>query len=204
MECLIGIAFKDFVIVAADMNVAHNIVLVRKDDDKMYKLSDHLLMLVSGEAGDTIQFAEFIAKNIQLYKMRNGYELSPTGAANYTRRNLADFLRSRTPYAVNLLMAGFDSQNGSELHYIDYLATMAKLPFAAHGYASYFVLSIMDRYYRPDMSVTEGTQLIEKCLKELNHRFLVSLPVFKVRMVDEKGIHDLPDIKPTELLAAVK
>ncbi|KFM72065.1 Proteasome subunit beta type-2, partial [Stegodyphus mimosarum] len=204
MECLIGIAFKDFVIVAADMNVAHNIVLVRKDDDKMYKLSDHLLMLVSGEAGDTIQFAEFIAKNIQLYKMRNGYELSPTAAANYTRRNLADFLRSRTPYAVNLLMAGFDSQNGSELHYIDYLATMAKLPFAAHGYASYFVLSIMDRYYRPDMSVTEGTQLIEKCLKELNHRFLVSLPVFKVRMVDEKGIHDLPDIKPTELLAAVK
>lgn len=42
------------------------------DDDKFYKLSDHLLMLVSGEPGDTIQFAEFIAKNIQLYKMRNG------------------------------------------------------------------------------------------------------------------------------------
>lgn len=42
------------------------------DDDKFYQLSDHLLMLVSGEPGDTIQFAEFIAKNIQLYKMRNG------------------------------------------------------------------------------------------------------------------------------------
>lgn len=42
------------------------------DDDKFYQLSDHLLMVVSGEPGDTIQFAEFIAKNIQLYKMRNG------------------------------------------------------------------------------------------------------------------------------------
>lgn len=46
------------------------------DEDKMYKLGDRLLMLVSGEPGDTIQFAEFIAKNIQLYKMRNGILLT--------------------------------------------------------------------------------------------------------------------------------
>ena len=52
-------------------------------------------MTVTGEAGDTVQFAEYIAKNIQLYKMRNGYELSPKAAANYTRRNLAEYLRSR-------------------------------------------------------------------------------------------------------------
>ena len=35
-------------------------------------MSDKLLMLVSGESGDTVQFAEYISKNIQLYKMRNG------------------------------------------------------------------------------------------------------------------------------------
>ena len=79
-------------------------------------------MAVSGESGDTTQFAEYIAKNIALYKMRNGweikfcqkekrsppaikvlnkelmffprYELSPSAAANFTRRNLADYLRS--------------------------------------------------------------------------------------------------------------
>ena len=38
----------------------------------MHKMSDKLLMLVSGESGDTVQFAEYISKNIQLYKMRNG------------------------------------------------------------------------------------------------------------------------------------
>lgn len=52
-------------------------------------------MAVCGETGDTTQFSEYIAKNIQLYKMRNGYELSPKEAANFTRRNLADALRSR-------------------------------------------------------------------------------------------------------------
>lgn len=58
-------------------------------------------MTVTGEAGDTVQFAEYIAKNIQLYKMRNGYELSPKAAANYTRRNLAEYLRSRVSMCIH-------------------------------------------------------------------------------------------------------
>ena len=42
------------------------------DTDKTFQMSDKLMMAVSGESGDTVQFAEYIAKNIQLYKMRNG------------------------------------------------------------------------------------------------------------------------------------
>lgn len=52
-------------------------------------------MAIAGEPGDTTQFAEYIAKNIQLYKMRNTYELSSKEAARFTRRNLADALRSQ-------------------------------------------------------------------------------------------------------------
>ena len=32
-------------------------------------------MAVSGDSGDMVQFAEYIAKNIQLYRMRNGTPL---------------------------------------------------------------------------------------------------------------------------------
>lgn len=64
----------------------------------MVPLSDNILMLVSGECGDCLQFSEYIAKNVQLYKMRNGYELSPAAAANFTRRDLAESLRSRVRY----------------------------------------------------------------------------------------------------------
>ena len=60
-----------------------------------------MLMTVVGESGDTTQYAEFVAKNIQLYKMQNGYNLSPKACANFTRRNLADYLRSRV--SINLI-----------------------------------------------------------------------------------------------------
>lgn len=106
-------------------------------------------MAVSGEAGDAIQFSEYISKNMQLYKMRNGYELSPKAVASYTRRNLADYLRSRTPYHVNLLLAGHDDETGPELYFIDYLASCIKVPYASHGYGGFFSLTILDRLYDP-------------------------------------------------------
>ena len=42
------------------------------DHDKSMQLSENLLLAAVGEAGDVINFSEYIAKNIQLYKMRNG------------------------------------------------------------------------------------------------------------------------------------
>lgn len=76
------------------------------DENKITKIADNLMFATIGESGDTVQFTEFISKNIALYKMRNGYDLSPKCAAHFTRKNLADYLRSRTPYQVNLFVAG--------------------------------------------------------------------------------------------------
>lgn len=62
-------------------------------------------MAISGEQGDTNQFAEYIAKNVQLYKMRNNYELSPNEASHFTRRILADNLRTRVNKNLNMYLS---------------------------------------------------------------------------------------------------
>lgn len=45
--------------------------------------------------GDCVNFGEYIARNLKLNELRNGYEASPWATANYVRRNLADSLRSQ-------------------------------------------------------------------------------------------------------------
>ncbi|XP_006825580.1 proteasome subunit beta type-2-like [Saccoglossus kowalevskii] len=194
MECLIGIQGPDFVLVASDTVSARSVLVFKQDQDKMFKLSDKLVMLCVGESGDTVQFAEYIQKNIQLYKMRNGYELSPSAAANFTRNNLAQYLRSRTPYSVNMLIAGYDDKSGPALYYMDYLASCNQVPYGAHGYGSFFTLSVMDRYYKKGLSRDEAVQLLSLCIDEIKKRFIVSLPTFKVRIIDKDGVHDLPNI----------
>ncbi|KAM9305593.1 LOW QUALITY PROTEIN: proteasome subunit beta type-2-like [Gastrophryne carolinensis] len=187
MEYLFGIQGADFVLVAADTIYANSIIQMKHDMDKMFKISEKILLLCVREAGDTVQFAEYIQKNVQLYKMRNGYELSPTAAANFTRRNLAGYLRSRTPYHVNLLLAGYDDHDGPSLYYMDYLAALAKALFAVRGYGA-LTLSILDRYYKPDLTREEAVELLKKCITELQKGFILSLPSFSVRIIDKEGL----------------
>lgn len=70
--------------------------------------------------------------------MRNDSELGPSAVANFVRGELARSLRSRKPYTVNLLLGGIDPiTNTPSLYWLDYLAALASLPYAAHGYAQY-------------------------------------------------------------------
>lgn len=148
-------------------------------------------MLYSGEAGDAVVFAEYIQKNIKLYSMRHGFELSTQAIASFTRREMATSLRSRKPYQVNVLIGGTDEKGNPELYWIDHLSNMTKLDFAAHGYASYFCMSTMDRYWRPDLNVEEGIALIKKCVQELRTRMIVNLPEFTVKVADKDGIREI-------------
>ncbi|CAL8105461.1 unnamed protein product [Calicophoron daubneyi] len=194
MECVIGIRTNEFCLLAADSRAARSICTLKHDQEKMFKFSSRIVGAVCGEAGDTTQFSEFVQQNMQLYEIRNGYELTPRGAANFTRSNLANALRSRSPYHVNMVIGGFDSKNGPELYYLDYLATLAKVPFAVHGYGSYMSLSVLDRNYRPDMSVEEAVNLLRDCVREIQKRFIVNLDRYSVQVVDKEGIRSLPDL----------
>lgn len=195
MDGLIGVAFKDFVLLAADKTMTHSILAVKHDQKKIHKLSDHLMMGVVGEPGDTLQFAEFIEKNIQLYKMRNGFELAPASAANFIQRNLSDSLRSRSPYQVNCLIAGFSEKTGGELYFLDYLGTMSRMPFALHGYAGYISTSVFDRWYREDATLDEAVSLLTKAIAEVQRRLIINMPVFSVVLLDKNGIKHLSDVR---------
>jgi hypothetical protein len=46
-----------------------------------------------------------------------------------------------------MLLGGIDGEEPS-LYYIDYLGTKQKTNFGAHGYCSYFLLSLFDRHWK--------------------------------------------------------
>ncbi|XP_059613502.1 proteasome subunit beta type-2 [Phlebotomus argentipes] len=194
METIIGLKGKDFVMIAADCTHAHSIIMLKEDERKISQISDNLLIATTGESGDTVQFTEYISKNIALYKMRNGYELGPKAAAHFTRKNLADCLRSRSPYFVNLLVAGYDEKEGAELHFIDYLANAKSVNYAGHGYGGMFCASIFDRYYNAGVSQDDAYEILKKCVAEIQKRLIINLSTFNVAVVDKKGTRFLHDI----------
>ncbi|GAB7359335.1 hypothetical protein MBLNU230_g5986t1 [Neophaeotheca triangularis] len=173
--------------------------ILKASDDKTKQLNKNTLMAFSGEAGDTVQFAEYIQANIQLYTMRNQLDLSPAEVSSFVRSELAKALRSRNPYTVNLLLGGYDPiKDKPELFWIDYLASAAPVPYAAHGYAQYYCLSTLDKHHHPDISFDEGMKILRMCTDELKRRLPIDFKGVLVKVIDKDGIREEPydDDKP--------
>jgi len=203
MDILFGLVGKGFVILAGDTTVAHSIVKMKSDEDKIKTLGPHLAMAYSGEPGDTIQFAEYIERNLRLDQIRNFHERRPEASAAWIRSSLATSLRSRRPYSVNIIVGGFDISSAAiiegqeelggtpKLYWLDYLGTKVEVPFAAHGYGSYFALSLLDRYHDPNATVEEAMGTLKRCIDEVAKRLIVSPSKYKVKVIDKDGVRDV-------------
>ncbi|TID27819.1 putative proteasome subunit beta type-2 [Venturia nashicola] len=196
MDVLLGITGKDFTLIAASKAAMRGATVLKATDDKTRQLNSQNLMAYSGEAGDTVQFAEYVQANVQLYSMRNNTQLGPDAVANFVRGEVAKALRSRRPYNVNLLLGGVDPITGKpSLYWCDYLAALAKLPYAAHGYAQYYCLSILDKHHHPDIDLEQGLKIFRMCTDELKRRLPIDFKGMYVKIITKDGIreHDFDD-----------
>ncbi|RMZ77082.1 hypothetical protein DV737_g4571, partial [Chaetothyriales sp. CBS 132003] len=202
-EVLLGLTGRDFTLLAASKAAMRGATILKSSDDKTRTLNKHNLLAFSGEPGDTVQFAEFIQANIALYSMRNESELGPSAVASFVRGELASSLRSRKPYTVNLLLAGVDPiTKEPSLYWLDYLASSAKVPYAAHGYAQYYCLSILDKHHHPDISFQEGMKILRMCTDELQRRLPIDFKGMTVKVVKKDGIQDIEYDTSKQVLSA--
>ncbi|CAL9733935.1 proteasome subunit beta type-4 [Monosporozyma servazzii] len=199
MDILLGIKVKDSVIMATSKAVTRGISVLKADDDKTRQLTPRSVMGFTGEAGDTVQFAEYIQANMKLYSTRENHDLPVGSVSSFVRLELAKSLRSRKPFQVNVLIGGVDikKDNAEEvsprLYQIDYLGTEVELPYAAHGYAGFYTFSLLDHHYRPDMSLEEGLALLKQCIAELEKRMPMDFKGVFVKVVDKDGVRTLDD-----------
>ena len=104
------------------------------------------------------------------------------------RTELSTALR-RGPYNVNCLIGGYDHVKGeARLYWMDYFGTLQQVSKGAHGYAAYFVNSVLDNNYQEEMSLEDGLKAMKKCIVELKTRFIINQPEFTCKIVTKEGI----------------
>ena len=74
---------------------------------------------------------------------------------------------------------------------MDYLGSCTKAKYGAQGYASNFCLSIMDRDWGEGMDEDMAVKLVEKCIRELEMRFLINQKNFIIKVIDKGGVRTL-------------
>lgn len=148
------------------------------------------MIAAAGPQADCVSFIEYIQRNIALNEFRTNLKASTQAIASYTRNEIATALR-KNPYQVNMLLGGYDKDVGASMYYIDYMGASNKMNYGAHGYASYFLFSTLDRHWKPNMNQDECLNLVRMCIKELATRFIIHQPNFKVKIADKDGIREV-------------
>lgn len=92
---------------------------------------------------------------------------------------------------MNILIGGWSEEHGPKLYWQDYMASSASVPYAAQGYGSYYLTSLLDRYHTKDMDLEAAVKVMKLCLQELKTRFIVNLPSFKFHVIDAQGTRDI-------------
>lgn len=186
MESTFAIQGKDFVILVHESTIMHSIFKLKENQDKTISLDKHLLLGLTGDLADQREFGSMVQGHLQYIKFKNKKQLSVDETANFIRNSLAEALR-KGPFQVNGLIAGFDSE-GPQLYWMDYMGTMQKVSYGAHGYASYFVSSIMANSYCNQLSLEQALDIAKQCVFELRKRMMVAQDSFIVKLVDSEGI----------------
>jgi 20S proteasome alpha/beta subunit len=79
------------------------------------------------------------------------------------------------------------------LYWLDEYGSLQQVQYGAHGMGANFLLSILDRGYRDDMSLEEAVALAQDCFRELRIRYLVNSPQPPcLKCIDASGIRLLP------------
>ena len=153
MDSVFGICGKDFTIVVEDCSINRSIFTLKHDEDKIMQLNKYKVMGCSGEQAERSQFSNMIMRNLQLMELRTGHEPDVESTAQFIRHELATALR-KGPYQVNVIIGGYDKiDKRAKMYWMDYLGTLQQVNKGAHGYAGYFVNSVLDNNWTSDMTL---------------------------------------------------
>jgi 20S proteasome subunit beta 4 len=190
LNTLLGLKGKDFVLLGGDTSFFRGMTVMEGSYKKVVQLDTRTAAAAAGEQGDVEVFLDWLQRDLRLRRL-SSESLSLAATASVARRSIAESLRTPQRKDVSMLLGGWDSVKGAQLYWLDSLGSLQTVPFGAHGAASAFLLSMLDRSHRADMSLLEAVQLMRGCVKQLSTRFIVAGGGFQMMVIDCSGCKDI-------------
>lgn len=189
---IIGIICKDGVVMAADRRASAGNLILSKNTQKAVQINDYLIVSGTGNASDIEMQKKIIAAELKLKELKSKRRPSVREAANLigmiTYRNIRQ--PAMIPSIVGTLVGGINEDGTAEIYTIEPAGTAMKVEDydANFGSGMPFVLGLLERQYKKDLSVKEGIDLAIEALKSSTQRDSGSGNGIDVFAITKKGI----------------
>lgn len=200
---VLGIVCKDGVVMAADRQVtAGGKIVMLKGKEKVIQINDYLVFAACGLAAASDRVKKVLPAELRLKEIRSKSRPSVKQAANLLSSIIYSTIRqpSMIPDEMGALIAGFNEDGTTELYTIDPAGSIAKVEDydANFGSGMPFVLGLLERQYKKDLTVKEGIELAKESLKASTQRDVNSGYGIDIFTITKEGIKKVveQEIKP--------
>lgn len=189
---IIGIICKDGIVMAGDRQVTAGSFVMSKNTPKTVKINNYLVISGTGNASDIEMQKKLIAAELRLKELKSKKRPTVKEAANLitmiTFRNIRQ--PSMIPSMVGTLIGGFDEDGTTELYTIEPAGSVFKVEDynANFGSGMPYVLGLLERQYKEDMTIKEGADLAIEALKASTQRDVGSGYGIDVWAITKEGI----------------
>jgi len=194
---ILGIVCRDGVVMAADRQVTAGHVVMSKRERKVFQVNDYIVMAGCGVAGDIQRVPKFISAELKLKELRSKSRPTVRQAASLLNNINYNGIRqpSMIPQQAGFLIAGFNEDGATELYSIEPAGSLVKVEdFDANfGSGMPYVYGLLERQYKPGISVKEGVELALEAVKSSTQRDVGSGYGIDVYAITKDGIRKVVD-----------
>jgi proteasome beta subunit len=189
---ILGIVCKDGVVMAGDRQSTAGKIVMNKRAKKVVQINDYLVMSWTGTVSDHQKLKKIIAAELRLKEIRAKTRPTIKKAANLVSTISYSQIRqpSMIPFIAGTLIAGFNEDGSVELYTIEPAGSILKVDDydANFGSGMPYVLGLLERQYRKNMSIKEGVELAIESVKSSTQRDLGSGYGIDVFTITKDGI----------------
>ena len=189
---ILGIVCKDGIVMAADKQSTAGDIVMNKDAEKIKAVNDYLLFAGTGMVADIQRAIKLTAAELRLKELRSKSRPSVKNGAGLITAIIYNSVRQPTmlQFMVGSLVGGVNDDGTTELYSIDPAGGIKSVKDydANFGSGMPYVLGLLERQYKPGMSVKEGVELAVEAIKSSTQRDTGSGHGIDVYTITKDGI----------------
>lgn len=189
---ILGIVCKDGIVMAGDRRATAGNLVMAKNTQKVVQINEYLVTSGTGMSSDIDMLQKLISAELKLKHLRSRTRPTIQEAANLigmiAYKNIRNF--STIPFIAGTLVAGYNEDGTSELYSVEPAGGIMKVEDYDANFSSGmpFILGLLERQYKKDLTVKEGTQLAIEALKSSTQRDIGSGNAIDVFTITNKEI----------------
>lgn len=157
---IVGVVYKDGVVLGADTRATSNLV-VDKNCEKIHYIAPNIYCCGAGTAADTEMTTALISSQLELHRLRTGCQSRVVTSMTMLKRM---FFRYQGHVSAALVLGGVDV-TGPHLYTIYPHGSTDKLPFVTMGSGSLAAMAVFEAGYRDDMEEEEARDLVVQAIR---------------------------------------